>query len=51
MRTGKKKKHQAPVTHGIDSIITTSQTAPSQTTVTSQTKPALPRPPRNRGSH
>ncbi|KAK2547808.1 Ubiquitin-associated protein 2-like [Acropora cervicornis] len=36
MRTGRKKKHQTPVTHGIDSIITSAQTAPSHATITSQ---------------
>lgn len=49
MRTGRKKKHQTPVTHGIDSIITSAQTAPSHATVTSQNKQAVPRPTRNRG--
>lgn len=51
MRTGRKKKHQTPVTHGIDSIITSAQTAPSHATITSQSKQAVPRPTRNRGSH
>lgn len=49
MRTNKKKKHQAPVTQGIDSIIPTSQTAPSQTTTTPSSKSGGPRQPRGKG--
>ncbi|XP_068693133.1 ubiquitin-associated protein 2-like isoform X1 [Montipora foliosa] len=49
MRTNKKKKHQTAVTQGIDSIIPTSQTAPSQTSTTTPSKPTGPRQPRSKG--
>lgn len=50
MRTNKKKKHQATVTQGIDSIIPTSQTAPSQTTAAAPSKPGGPRQSRGKGA-
>lgn len=50
MRTNKKKKHQTPVTQAIDSIIPTSETAPSQTTTAPSSKPGGQRQNRGKGS-
>ena len=50
MRTNKKKKHQTPVTQGIDSIISTSQTAPTQTPTVAPSKTGGPRQPRGKGA-
>lgn len=49
MRTNKKKKHQTPVTQAIDSIIPTSETAPSQTTTAPSSKPGGQRQNRGKG--
>ncbi|KAL9985955.1 hypothetical protein ACROYT_G000006 [Oculina patagonica] len=49
MRTNKKKKHQTPVTQGIDTIIPTSQTTPPTTTAPTSSKPGGPRQPRGKG--
>ena len=50
MRTNKKKKHQTPVTQGIDTIISTSQTAPSQTPTAAPSKTGGTRQPRGKGA-
>ncbi|XP_020615174.1 ubiquitin-associated protein 2-like isoform X1 [Orbicella faveolata] len=49
MRTTKKKKHQTPVTQGIDTIIPTSQATPPTTTAPTSAKPGGPRQPRGKG--
>lgn len=51
MRTNKKKKHQTPVTQAIDSIIPTSETAPSQTTTAPSSKPGGQRQNRGKGKN
>lgn len=50
MRTTKKKKQQAPVTQGIDTIIPTSQATPLTTTAPSSAKPGGSRQPRGKGT-
>lgn len=50
MRTTKKKKHQTPVTQGIDTIIPTSQATPPTTTAPTAAKPGGPRQPRGKGT-